>query len=46
MPVVETVCILILRILEELAPKSIEDEIIWSLYASLDEHLGYFIILA
>ena len=26
-----------LRVSEELAPKSIRDEIIWSLYASLDQ---------
>ena len=34
----------ILRVSEELAPKSIRDENIWSLYASLDQHLGYFIL--
>ena len=32
----------ILRVSEELAPKSIRDEAIWPLYASLDEHSGYF----
>lgn len=31
---------------EELAAKSIRDEIVWSFYASLDQHLGYFILVA
>jgi hypothetical protein len=35
-----------LRASEELTPKSIRDEIIWSHYVSLDQHLGYFIIVA
>ena len=29
-----------------IGPKSIRDEIIWSLYASLDQHLGYLILVA
>ena len=27
-------------------PKSLRDEINWPLYADLDQHLGYFIIIA
>ena len=27
-------------------PKNLRDEINWSLYADLDQHLGYFIIIA
>ena len=33
----------ILKVSEELAVKSIRDEIIWSSYASLGRHLGRFI---
>ena len=35
-----------LGISEELTPESIRDEIIWSLYASLEELLDYFILVA
>jgi len=34
------------RVSEELAPKSMRDEIIQSFYASLDYQLGYFILVA
>jgi hypothetical protein len=30
---------------EELVDESISDEIIWSLYAGLDKHLGYVILM-
>ena len=35
-----------LKISEELTPESIRDEIIWSLYASLEELLDYVILIA
>jgi hypothetical protein len=34
------------RVSEELIAESIRDEIIWSPYAGLDKHLGYFISVA
>ena len=42
----DAVCYSGLRVSEELAPRGIRDEIIWSLYASLDQQLGHFMMEA
>ena len=34
------------RVSEELTVESIRDEIMWSSYATLDYHIGYFISIA
>ena len=46
MVLTDAVCYSGLWASEELAPRGIRDEIIWSLYASLDQQLGYFIMEA